>query len=110
MRPPTTSNLNITVARLEEKVDGIGSKLDMFIKTATSPEIGFVSSGLLAMMKAEADKEHVEIHRRMEQIEREQDERYKSISNRVWALLFAMIGLLGSVLTDGFLRWSGIKP
>ncbi len=56
------------LARVEAKVDALDDKITLFVRTASSPEIGFVSSGTLAYFRAEMEKDIVSAKNRADEV------------------------------------------
>ena len=120
------------LARVEAKMDALDDKMDLFIRTAGSPDVGFASAGLLNELRSQADREHLAMRNRIEEVlnrlnrrvdgindehnerlkhlEADLNGRYQSLSNRVWAMLFGLVAVLGGLSTDIFIHATGKLP
>lgn len=98
------------LARVEATLNALDTKVDMFIKTATSPEVGFVSGGYLALAKTEGEKEHARIDKRIDSINKDHNERLIKLEGLTNRVLLWVVFFFGGVLVDVILHVTGVKP
>lgn len=93
----------VAIARLEVKVDGIESTLQTFIKTATSPDLGFAAAATMNMVNSE-------VKARLDDINKDHNERLVKLEGLSGRVLLWAVGVLGGICTDIILHVTGVKP
>lgn len=106
------------LARVEAKVDSLKSDLSalksdvsQFVRTASSPEIGFVSAALLKLFKGQLDKDvtdakdradyvQTQITRRLDEINADHDHRITRLEDARTRLAYALAGVSGGLVVD----------
>lgn len=104
------ARVETTVGTLSKTVENLDRKFDQFVKTATSPEVGFVSGGYLAQSVAHSEREHLRLDKRIDDINIDHNHRLQVLEEARTRLGYWMAGVFGSVIIDVVLHMTGIKP
>lgn len=107
------ARVETTVSALSKTMDGLDRKFDAFVKTATSPDIGFISGAYLVAIKNELNERitgiNTDHNERLQRLEGPDGRitKVESLQNRV---LMWLVFLFGATLLDVVLHVTGVKP
>ena len=103
-------SVGVSIARLEVKVDSIESTLQSFIRTATSPDLGFAASATVVMLNSETVKSVGAVERRVDTINKDHNERLVKLEGLSSRVFMGGFFTMGAVILDIVLHVTGVRP